>query len=141
MQGRFALVGFIQGETMKLLLRRDQKSGMLSSSITFTLDCRAEISESEKQQIKKYKMGKTLLYSTSELVDPGSGLLGVASRFTHRLKNLQLTIDDLVTGAHIECKDISEMCGVEEQIKQACQTFKLILETSAHFGGEEVIEI
>ena len=126
---------------MKLLLRRDQKSGMLSSSVTFTLDCRAEISEDEKQQIKKYKMGKTILYTKTDLVDPGSGLLGVASRFTHRMMNLQLTVDDLTNGKHIECKDIMEMRSVEEQIKDACQNFKSILETAAHFGGEEVFEI
>ena len=83
---------------MKLLLRRDQKSGMLSSSITFSLDCRAEISEDEKQNIKKYKMGKTLLYTKTDLVDPGSGLLGIASRFTHRMMNIQLSVDDLMNG-------------------------------------------
>ena len=126
---------------MKLLLRRDQKSGMLSSSITFSLDCRAEISEDEKQSIKKYKMGKTLLYTKTDLVDPGSGLLGIASRFTHRMMNIQLSVDDLVNGKHIECKDILEMRAVEEQIKEACQNFKSILETATHFGGEEILEI
>lgn len=126
---------------MKLLLRRDQKSGMLSSTITFALDCRAEISEDEKQSIKKYKMGKTILYTKSEIVDVGSGLLGVASRLAHRMLNLQLTVDDLVNGKHFECKDILEMRAVEEQIKEACQNFKSILETAAHFGGEEVFDI
>jgi hypothetical protein len=40
---------------MKLLLRRDQKSGMLGmGKISFTLDVRAELSDDEKENIKKY---------------------------------------------------------------------------------------
>lgn len=126
---------------MKLLIRRDQKSGMLSSGVTFSLNCRAEISEDEKQSIKKYKLGKTVLYSKHQMVDPGSGLIGVASRFAFRALNLEITVDDLANGKHIECKDIVEMRAVEEQIKEACQNFKAILETATHFGGEEVLEI
>ncbi|MBK7491804.1 MAG: hypothetical protein IPI17_07265 [Nitrosomonas sp.] len=46
---------------MKLLLRRDQKSGMLGK-IIFTLAVRAELSNEEKTNIKKYKLGETILY-------------------------------------------------------------------------------
>ena len=126
---------------MKLLLRRDQKSGMLGNSVTFSLDCRAEISEDEKQHIKKYKLGKTMLYSKHGETVGGSGMLGLASRLAFKMMNLQVTVDDLTNGKHIECKDILEMRAVEEQIKEACQNFKAVLDTATHFGGEEVLEI
>lgn len=125
---------------MKLLLRRNQKSSMMGN-VTFTLDARAELSPEEADAVKKYKMGKTLLYQKLDNVAPGSGLLGMASRLAFKMLNLIISVDDLVGGKHIECKDIIEMRAVEEQIKEACENFKAILETARHFGGEEVLEI
>lgn len=47
---------------MKLLLRRDQKTGLLGRSITFTLNVRADLSPEESANIKKYKLGDSVLY-------------------------------------------------------------------------------
>lgn len=127
---------------MKLLLRRDQKAGMLGmGKISFILDVRAELTEEEKSNIKKYKLGETMLYERAKLIDRGSGLLGLASRVAFRMLNLSISVNDLQNGKQIDCKDIVEMIAVEEQIKEAAQTFKNVLEAAAHFGGEEVIEI
>ena len=125
---------------MNLLLRRDQRSGMMGG-ITFLLDVRADISAPERDSIARYKFGKVVLYSRDQLVDPGKGLLGIASRLAFKAMNISVTVDDLAGGKRIECKDILEMLAVEEQIKDAAQTFKQILEAAAHFGGEEVIAI
>ncbi len=54
------------GGLMKLLLRRDQKSGVFGK-VTFTLDVRAELSEEEMQYISKYQLGDTKLYEKLEL--------------------------------------------------------------------------
>ena len=126
---------------MKLLLRRDQKSGMLSSAITFTLDVRADLTPEELQHIKKYKLGKTMLYERSTIIDPGKGLLGAAWRLAHKAMNLTIAVDDLVNGKRVNCKDIVEMIAVEEQIKEAAQTFKQVLNAAATFGGEEVMHL
>ena len=125
---------------MKLLLRREQKSGMLGK-VSFTLNVRAELSEEEKANIKKYKLGETMLYERDKMVDKGSGLLGVASRFAFKMLNISVSVDDLSGGKHIECKDIVEMLAVEDQIREAAQTFKNVLAAAATFGGEEVIEL
>ena len=125
---------------MKLLLRRDQKSGLLGGSITFVLNVRAELAPEEIQNIKKYKLGKTMLYERVKVIDPGSGLLGLASRLALKAINLTVSVDDLTGGKQIECKDVVEMLAVEGQIREACQTFKAVLEAAAHFGGEEVFE-
>jgi hypothetical protein len=50
-------------------------------------------------------------------------------------------VNDLASGKKVECKDIIEMMAVVEQIKEAAQTFKAVLNAAAHFGGEEVIEL
>ena len=127
---------------MKLLLRRDQRAGMLGmGSQIFVLDVRAELSKEEQQNIVRYKLGKAVLYTRDKLADRGSGLLGLASRFAFKMMNISVSVEDLSGGKRIECKDILEMLAVEEQIKDAAQTFKQILEAAAHFGGEEVIAI
>ncbi|MDE2166096.1 MAG: hypothetical protein KGJ66_07140 [Alphaproteobacteria bacterium] len=116
---------------MKLLLRRGQKSGVLSSSVTFTLDVRADLTEQELANIKTYKLGKEELFSRGEA---GDGLI-------KRLRtHVTLTVDDLVRGKRIDCPDIVEMLDVVQQIKESCKLFKRILDASAQFGGEEVIE-
>jgi len=125
---------------MKLLLRRDQKSGILGK-VTFTLDVRAEISEEEKANIKKYKLGETMLYERMKVTDPGSGLLGVGFRLAMKMINLTLSVNDLSGGKTVECKDIVEMLAVEEQIREAAQTFHAVLKAASSFGGEQVIEI
>ena len=127
---------------MKLLLRRDQQtSGIVRSTITFSLSVRADLTDEERRNIQKYKLGDTVLYERMTMVDKGSGLLGVASRLAFKMMNLSVAIKDLTDGKKIDCKDIVEMLAVEDQIKEAAQTFKNVLEAAANFGGEEVIEI
>lgn len=127
---------------MKLLLRRDQRAGTLGlGKITFTLDVRAELTPQEKQDISTYKLGSTVLYSRGELVERGSGLLGLATRLAFKMMNISVTVNELATGKRIECKDIVEMLAVEEQLKEAATTFRAVLAAAAHFGGEEVVAI
>ena len=125
---------------MKLLLRRDQKSGLMGG-VTFTLDVRAELTDEETSNIRKYKLGKTVLYTRGEITDPGKGLLGLASRLAFKAMNISVSVDDLLGGKRVDCKDVVEMLAVEEQIKEASQTFKAVLDAAAHFGGEEVIAL
>jgi len=124
---------------MKLLLRRDQRPGLLGKMI-FTLDVRADLSADEKERIRKYKLQDTELYA-SHAITGGSGLLGVASRRAWKAVALTLTVRDLENGKRIEVKDVVELLAIEEHIRQAAQTFKDVLEAASHFGGEEVLEL
>lgn len=137
MAGQF--ITYREGK-MKLLLRRDQKSGLIGK-ITFILTVRAELTDEEKNNIGKYKLGDTMLYERMTLTDKGSGLLGLASRLAFKMMNISVSVNDLSGGKKIDCKDIVEMLAVEDQIKEAAQTFKNVLEAAARFGGEEVIEL
>lgn len=125
---------------MKLLLRRDQHSGLVGR-VTFSLTVRAELSDEEKDAISKYKLGDTVLYERDTITDPGKGLLGLASRVAFRAMNMSLSVKDLVRGKELECKDIVEMLAVEDQIREAGKTFNAVLDAARHFGGEEVIDL
>lgn len=119
---------------MKLSLRRDQKTGF--GKPTFVLVARAEVTDEERQHISKYKLGKTMLYTNME--DRGKGLLGALSRYA---MGIEVTVDDLISGKKVECKEILEMLAVEEQLKEASRNFKQVLSAAAQFGGEEVLDI
>ena len=125
---------------MKLLLRRDQRSGLLGKMI-FTLEVRAQISPEEKARIDKYKLGKEALYIKNTNVPTDEGWKGVAKLLMFHAMNITVTVNDLVSGKRLECKDILEMLAVEEQIKTAAQNFGRMLQAAAYFGGEEVIPI
>ena len=109
--------------------------------MSFSLTVHAKITPQEQQAIAKYKMGDTLLYQKNEMADPGRGLLGLASRVAFKAMNVTITVSDLVNGKVVECKNVLEMLGVEEQIKEAAITFKQVLNAATHFGGEEVISL
>ena len=126
---------------MKLLLRRNQKAGMMGmGKVAFTLDIRAELSDEEKANIKKYKLGSEILYAKENIQEGGEGIMKVANRLAALALNLKITVDDLVKGKCVECKDILEMLAAEELIKEACENFKRMLDAAAQFGGEQVLE-
>jgi hypothetical protein len=131
---------------MKLLLRRSERSSVLGKPI-YVLDVRAEISDEEKNWIGKYKFGPSLLYSRKQpppKIDHDSALsvsLDVGVRLLHHAMNITVSINDLVNGKRVECKDIMEMLAAVEQIKEAAQNFGAVLRAASQFGGEEVITI
>jgi hypothetical protein len=125
---------------MKLLIRRNQRSGLIGKMI-FTLEVRADLSPEERGAIDKYKLGDSVLYEKNTMTDPGSGLLGLASRVAFKAMNMSVSVKDLANGKKLECKDIVEMLAVEDQIKEAGKTFNAVLKAALHFGGEEVVDL
>jgi len=125
---------------MKLLLRRSQRGGMLGKVI-FSLDVRASLTDEERGNIKKYKLGDGLLYERKAMKEGGNEYQQLGNALIHRFLNLTISVNDLTNGKTIECKDILEMLAAEAQVKEAAQNFKAILEAAAHFDGEEVMEL
>jgi len=131
---------------MRLKLRRDQKSG-LTGSITFKLLAIVDLDADEVAVVKKYKLGKEILYETPkgtaalQLLSSGGALAGITATIAAKATNQILTVNDLVNGKEISCKNINEMLAAEEQIRQACLGLSSILLACEHFGGEEIIEI
>jgi hypothetical protein len=130
----------LRGNAMNLFIRRDQRSSLMGK-VVFQLDVRAELTAEESASIQRYRLGKTVLYTKGELTDRGAGLLGLASRLAFHAMNISISVDDLVNGKRVECKDIVEMLAVDEQIREAATTFKQVLNAAMHFGGEEAIEL
>lgn len=139
---------------MRLKLTRSQKeSGMISKSVVFILDARSELTSEEAAAVKKYRLGPQVIYNSeaaSRHLDSAQGamnsgsaggfLSGMASIAMARMK-LNVTIDSLQKGHHIECKDLDELLGAEEALRSACETLKQYLDVARSFdGSEEVLE-
>jgi len=124
---------------MKLLLRRDQRAGLLGKVI-FTLVVRADISPAERAAIDKYKLGNCLLYAR-DVVRVEESAKGIAKALLQHALNITVSVRDLADGKTIECKDIMEMLAAEEQVKEAALAFSQMLQAAMHFGGEEVVEV
>lgn len=126
---------------MKLLIRRDQRAAVIGLKPVFMLDVRSELSAEEVANMNKYKLGDTLLYEKKPLQQGSNEYTQLGHTLAWRFSNLTITANDLAKGRRIECKDVLEMLGVEEQIRQAAQNFKAILDAAASFGGEEVVAL
>ena len=140
---------------MYIKLRRSQKtSGMMSKSVTFILDARGEYTPEEKSLIKKYKLGGQGLYNSEgsrrdlaegrEALASGTagGVVKSLAKLAMAKLKLNVTIDSLEAGHHIECKSMDELLGAEEAIMQGCQAAKGYLAMAETFDGrEQVVEV
>lgn len=127
---------------MELLLTKSQKSKLLTSTITFTLNIKTSLTDEELSLVKKYKMGKEVVYEKLPITSMAAGMGGIAgalTAITAKALKLVFTVDDLVKGRTIECKDILDMIAAEQQIRDAADGLWGILEASKNFEGEEVV--
>jgi hypothetical protein len=143
-----------EGEAdMQLKLKRTQRSTMVRGKTVFMLDAQSILNEEEKHNVRKYDLGKLVIYNSErsrKLLEASQAAAdmetfgGVAKAFTKLAMaklSLNISINSLMDGHHIECKDLEELLGAEEAVKEACQLLRTYLETAATFDGrEEVLE-
>ena len=131
---------------MKLKLRRSQQSSM-TGTMKFSLHAIVELDAEDEAALKKYKFGKTTVYESpkgaaaTDLLRSSRGIAGITATIAAKALNQILSVNDLVKGKEITCKDISEMIAAEEQIREGCHTLARILSVCQHFEGEEIIDI
>ncbi|MBI4273942.1 MAG: hypothetical protein HY659_04515 [Rhizobiales bacterium] len=152
---------------MQLKLKRSQRAGGLTGGkVFFALDARADLSPDEKSLVQKYKLGNLVVYdSEARKKHAGSAYghfddaanvagFGASSAGRSLWKNarglasaammalsLRVTVDGLMSGQHIECKELDELLGAEAAILDACKSLKAYLDTALTFDGrEEVVE-
>lgn len=128
---------------MKLRLNKSQRTTGLSKKVVFTLGAQVDLSTQEQDYVNRYKMGKQIVYS-KERVNPETtdyaSATGIMRNLSAIALNLKISVNDLVMGRTIECKDILEIIDAEESIREACKTLKTLLEACSGFEGEDIIE-
>lgn len=139
---------------MRLKLSRSQKSGgIVSKKVIFILNAKADYSNEEQANIKKYSLGSQAIYnsqSSRRHLDSaaanttrgtaGGALKGLASMAMAKM-SLNVSIESLAKGHQIECQSLDELLSAEEAIREACENLKGYLAVADTFDGrEEVIE-
>jgi hypothetical protein len=145
---------------IQLKIRRSQKTGMLGGKPSFVLDARADLTPEARALVSKYRLDSLVIYDSkarqqraeaafghfdlATVLSPGKALWktarGLASVAMMTL-SLRVTVNNLINGQHIECKDLDELLGAEAAIVEACKNLKAYLETALTFDGrEELLE-
>ena len=129
---------------MQLRLNKSQReSGVMSKKVMFSLAAKVDLSAEEADLVKRYKMGREVIYNKDRINQRSeipSTIGGLARDISAMTLNINLTVDNLVSGRTIECKDITEIMEAEASVISACQGLKNLLEACAGFEGEEVID-
>ena len=139
---------------MHLVLKRSERTtGMLSKNVLFGLTARVDLTAEESANVEKYKFGKYVIYNSENTqahaerarAQLSSGTLGgtlggLVSAARSRM-SLSVTVNSLIAGQYIECKDLDELIAAEEAIREACTGLRNYLDVTTTFdGSEEVIE-
>ena len=134
---------------MQLKLRRSQRAaGILGGKVAYILDARAELTPDEKTLVSKHSLGRIVIYDSEARTKrlqasaqlSGGGLLGTVGSIASAAlaaMSLQITIDSLVAGHHIECKTMVELVGAEVAIREGCETLRTFLDLAVTFDGRE----
>jgi hypothetical protein len=144
---------------MQLKLQRTQRmGGAFGNKVLFCLDARAEYAPAEQADIRKYKLGSEVIYSSraakKHLENAGAHLdrtqsggtgeraaglaRGVVSLAMAKMQ-LSISIASLGRGHHIECKDLGELMEAEEAVMNACRNLRDYLKLAATFNGSIVL--
>jgi len=144
---------------MQLKFQRSQRAGgVLGTTVIFCLDARADYSPAEAANIRKYKLGGQVVYNSEaakrhlqnldrhlsrvdsdRIQDQAAGLVrGVASLALATMK-LNISIESLGRGHHIECKDLPELLDAEKVLMEACRGLKQFLDAAATFNGSIIL--
>ena len=140
-------------------VRRSQKAGMLGGKPTFMLDARVELSAEDQGLVSKYGLGDQVVYdskarrarneeATGHYQDAYASSYSSVGRMSWQaLKavsasamaalTLRVTVNSLIRGQHIACKELDELLAAEAAIIEACNSLKAYLETAISFDGRE----
>uniref|UniRef100_A0A7V6CN29 Uncharacterized protein n=1 Tax=candidate division WOR-3 bacterium TaxID=2052148 RepID=A0A7V6CN29_UNCW3 len=113
---------------MKLIITKNQSKGIIGG-VSFEVFAKIQLSEEEKKLIDHYKLHNEILFQKKMVIwgEPTDHLIDV------RVKHL-------VDGTTYKCKNLGEVLGYINSLKEACATLKTYLEVAKSFGGEEWIE-
>jgi hypothetical protein len=130
-------------DQIKLKIRRSQAKGLMRG-VAFNVHFIAELSPDAERAIEHYRFGKTVLYQKPlELRLSFNIIVALWRAFWLWItrSRWQITVNDLMKGRTVKCRNILEVLEVEKDIRSAAELFADILRAAAWFGGEEVVEL
>ena len=144
---------------MQLKIQRSQRAGgIVGGTVLFCLDVRADYSPEERDNVRKYKLGSQAIYNSrtaqkhlenfnahldrtqeGTVGNRAAGLARGALSLAMAKMSLNISIDSLGRGHHIECKDLEELLEAEDTVRNSCKNVTRYLEVAATFNGSETV--
>jgi hypothetical protein len=133
---------------MQLKIQRSQRAAAISGKVIFCLDARVYLTPDEQSNVNKYGLRGQVIYNSEaskKQLDAAAQAHAQGSYFKSLARialvamNLNISINSLQKGQHVECKDLDELLSAEEALHEACEKLKSYLETAATFDGREVV--
>ena len=125
---------------MKLVIKRTKKSSLTGKS-NYELYVRADLTDEERKLVKENSLGKvSVVYHDRS---GGAALAAVSfwAALWKMVKDTQMTVDTFMRGTTFACKDVTELMGIEDEVRGSSLTLRAILEMAKTFGGEEVFDV
>ena len=131
---------------MKLLLRRDQKTGLMGKS-KYTLYVRAQLTDAEATLVRKNRLeNELLLFFDKDAHSSGyfrqkkdeGGFMGMAVSL---MRDVSLTVAKLIEGTAFTCDNVGQLLSVENEAVRSAMQLKRYILAAATFGGEDAIDI
>lgn len=130
-------------DKIQLKIRRSQAASF-TGSVQFNVHFIAELSPDAQKAVSHYRFGKTALYQKPLELKLSLNMLVAVWRVLWlwiTRSRWQITVNDLIKGRTVKCRDILEVLQVEKDIRVAAELFADILRTASWFGGEEIVEL
>ena len=129
---------------MQMKVRRGQRAGALGGKVVFVLDVFVDLSAEERALVDRYKLWNECVYSSERAKEnseaaQGGSLKALGALIADRVMKNILSIKDLSSGQHIECKDLAQLLTVEDQVHAACGNIKKYLAVAQSFDGREIV--
>lgn len=99
--------------------------------VSFKIKANVELSDEERNLIKHYNMGSSILLSRKRK--------NIWGELTN--EEVKIMVNEFVNGQVFSCKSLEDIISFEESIKEAAKTLKAYLLVAKNFEGEETIEV
>lgn len=121
---------------MKLILAKSQiNRGVISSKKGYAIKAKVELTDAERDIVRKFDLYEQVIYKSVH--DGGDSFLGNIATI---MKSTVLSVYALTEGKTIECEDIFQLIEIESALHSACQNLKDLIDATAGFEDEVVIE-
>ena len=115
---------------MKVSIKKSQDKGMMGG-VSFKVKANVELTEEERNLIKHYNFGSSILLSRKRK--------NIWGELTN--EDVKILVNEFVAGQTFSCKSIDDIISFEESIKEAAQTLKAYLVVAKNFEGDETLEL
>jgi hypothetical protein len=130
--------GILSVQLKLVRFNRIERSGRTS----YVLRAHVELNDEAHFLVRKYHLDRTVVYDNMRHRHvshdcTAQNLIGrnTSTNEDSSLPSFYFTIDSLISGVQIECKNLHQLLDIEQAITQACENTKIMVQDAQTFEG------